>query len=337
MRRDNGNLAWYILRFFSSFYIRLFEKVKIGEVIRLDNYLKALSGFRQGDYRMILPFRHTAKADAPVLAALFGNHLPARFKVGDRRFWIHFLYGDMVLDWAGSAAKWIFPRLEALPVSNQKLAKKQMDSIRELLFNGKYPLSMAPEGQVNYYFYKSGPFTDGLTHFIRWINRQNQKVLILPIKIHYRYKEPEKIVSRVLARVNRLTPSRSKTLEEAILSILQYIHRYLIGSASPFKDSRFLVEEISRVLRDRAAEVFPLPNPEKPLDTLFLFRHYVFQDLRKGGYTVPGISRRIRLNWQFPEKLTQLERMYQYNQILDILLNFDPDYHLDKEIGRAHV
>ncbi len=320
----NSAAAHFLVRRISRTYLRFAEGIRTVDTEGLDNYLSALEGFHEGRWRLIIPFRHIAKADAPVLGALFGQILPERLKGGDRRYWIHFLFGDMVLDWAGAGARWLFPQIGAVPVSNQRLVKEQIQSIRHLLTEGSHPLCMAPEGQVNYYNHRPGPLSNGLTHFIRWTVQGGGKLRLLPARIHYRYKNPEALINRALEETSAFTGTACPDLDGAIGSLLSFLLDYLGGG--PPENPEGDREAIRHIIIEEARSSYPI-NGRTDLAELFLFRNFIFGELRKSSISVPAIMKRISAHWRDPGGLKGVERGYQRQQILDLMLNFDPGYH----------
>lgn len=315
-------------------YLRLAEGITSVETEGLEHYLRCVDGFAEGRHRLIIPFRHIAKADAPVLGALFGQILSRRSGIRDMRYWIHFLFGDMVLDWAGAGARWLFPRVGALPVSNQRLVRSQILAIRRLLLEGEHPLGIAPEGQVNYYNHRPGPLTGGLTHFIRWVLEAGKPVMILPAAVCYRYRGPGSVVSRALEESSRFTSRSCADLDGAAAALTAFLLDYLSGpgTAADAESPEAAIREIRRLITAEAKEAYPISG-QKPLEELFLFRNFVFGEMRRRDITVPAIMKRIRGGWESPASLNALERLYQRQQLLDIMLNFDPAYHRTAENG----
>ncbi len=324
---ENNAAAHFLVRSIGRPYLRFAEGISRIEISGMEHYEGAARGFLDGKWRLIIPFRHVSKADAAVIGTLFARIIPDRLKVRDRRFWISFLYGDMVLDWAGAAARWLFPRIGALPVSNQRLVREQILAIRHLLSKGDYPLCLAPEGQVNYYNDRPGPLTEGLTHFIRWILGEDKSVQLLPVKIHYRYRRPQSIIDRALREVSEFTGRSCGSLDEAVAVMTGWLREYLSSGASSMQASAGAhLEAIRSIITREALESYPIGG-RKALAELFLFRHHVFSEMRSRSISVPAMAERIAKQWQKPDGLSRLEKNYQQQQILDIMLNFDPEYH----------
>jgi hypothetical protein len=234
-------LPGFILRRLSSIYLRFAEGISEVRIEGLQTYLDELEGFKNGSWRLIIAFRHISKADAPVLATLFGRIIPRqqRSSPGNREhFWVRFLFGDMVLDWAPAAARWLFPRIGSLPVSNQMLVRSQVDAIRRVLGEGVHPLCLAPEGQVNYYNERSGAVTHGVSHFTRWALSDGPAVKILPVRIYYEYRNPSRLVGRAvedlrvwLLESESIADGEADTavsdLDGAVSMLLRRLARYL--------------------------------------------------------------------------------------------------------------
>ncbi|MBN2657794.1 MAG: hypothetical protein JXR86_12095 [Spirochaetales bacterium] len=324
-------LPLFILRRFSLFYLRYFENVTLWEVEGFENFAHSHDGFKRGDHGLVIPFRHIAKADAPLYSALFGQYLPSRNRTDRLYYWVRFLFGDMVLDWTGPAARWIFPGIGAVPVSNQKIVSSQLRTIRNILTDLAYPLCMAPEGQVNYYNDKAGDLTGGLTHFIKWSLEAGRDVVIQPVRIFYKYNENINYRKLIIGEFYAIgldisIPDKSFGifLDKAVETLLNHLFFYLTGS--PCESGDVLAAIIEQLI-GRSREKYPLDRRKRLIDKVFIFRNGVFQDLKNERITVPGISRKIKNLWRRPEDMNELHRLYQYQQLLDVLVNFDPGYH----------
>lgn len=338
------DLPRLIVRRFSSLYLKVIENISSLSIEGEDYYLISLEGYKRGEHNLIIPFRHVAKADAPVLGTLFGQVLPEKHGKDSRYFWIRFLFGDMVLDWAGAGARWLFPRIGALPVSNKRVIKEQIEAIRETVLSGQYPLSMAPEAQVNYYNEKAGDLTGGLTHFIRWNQKDERPVVIQPIAVRYLYQD-DSLKERIIAGFKGLGIDLDEKLapvqlmDEAIIRLLRFLVDYLSGDRS-FSDRIFdcaeeLLPVVHELLISSAESAYSIGSGRRLLDKVLSFRNYVFEDLRVSGMTVPAMMKSIEKTWSDPEKMTDLQRLYQHQQLLDVLTNFDPSYHQSGDGNRA--
>lgn len=320
----------------SKIYLFFAEKIVTVEIKGLEVYLQYHREFKKSNQRLIIPFRHIAKADAPVLSAVFGQILPGKQKKTAAHYWIHFLFGDMVLDWAGAAARWIFPRIGALPVSNQKVVKFQFDRIKDIILHGDKPLCFAPEGQVNYYNHKPGDLTGGLNHFIRWSLHAEKKIAVLPVRIYYIYKRENPVFSKLsdemksLGFIGEESSVPEKNLDFYVLSLLRFLCNYLSGSSQSdliFDDNEELLPVIYELLIESGETRYPIRSGRRVLDKVLIFRNSVFNDLRLSGYTVPEMMKMIGRSWEYPQRFTELMRLYQHQQLLDVLTNFDPNYH----------
>lgn len=136
---------------------------------------REIQTFREGKQSLIIAFRHTAKEDAPaLLAAVKESHLT-------------FLYGRDVLNWAGKATKFLFPRLGFVAVQNRGNNKEGMRYLRKEVSQGRFPLTLAPEGQVTYHSHRCQPIEMGVATMASWALESNKDVTILPIAIGYHY------------------------------------------------------------------------------------------------------------------------------------------------------
>ncbi|AHC14864.1 hypothetical protein [Salinispira pacifica] len=343
--------ARWILRYLSPLYLRLGEGISTLEIRGMDRYLSSLAAFKRKETGLVIAFRHIAKADAPILSTIFGRELPRHLHERQQDYyWVRFLFGSMVLDWAGPAARWLFPRIGSLPVDKQRLVRSQIDAIRQIIDQERHPLCLAPEGQVNYYNYRSGEVTRGLTHFIRWNQRRYPSARVQPIRILYYYSGAARLTKKALRRVFQFASGIPGTsgdsaaaLTEASRQLISWLYSYLMeqGPLNGYLQSdagfnpesvstKELVEVICRTIIHRAADHFTIPDAASPLEQLFHFRNRVFDQVRESGYGVASISREIRRQWRKPSMMSDLLTSYQHQQILDVLINFQPRYHLQR-------
>ncbi|MDR1785872.1 MAG: acyltransferase, partial [Spirochaetaceae bacterium] len=106
-----------------------------------------------------------------------------------------FVHGYEVLRWGGPLARWLLPRIGAIPVHHTKLDSRGMARIYRALETGPYPLVIAPEGQVSYTLsmpprIESGAARIGLTVAERLRSSgADAAVEILPVALYPRYGE----------------------------------------------------------------------------------------------------------------------------------------------------
>jgi len=174
-------------------YLRLAEGVSSVELFQAERFVQALQDFHAGSTRLIIVFRHVAKEDAPVLVYGMNKVLPktARRLGMPLRISPHiqFLYGKDVLNWAGRAAEWLFPRIGSIPVVNGGTNKEGLSLIRKEITEGQFPIALAPEGQVTYHMHSCSEITKGTAKFALWGLGSGKDVTILPLALGYSYAD----------------------------------------------------------------------------------------------------------------------------------------------------
>jgi len=189
--------ARFMMKLAAPVYLRTGEHLKHVRLINPEPFCRALKEHQEGKYRLILLFRHSDKADAPALmqavthlADREGRKLGIRYPRAPHAF---FLYGKDVLNWAGLPARWFFPRLGHIPVTNRGYNRKSIEDIQKTLEESLYPLALAPEGQVTYHSHRCFTLEGGICRMIDWAGRHGA-VRILPVSLAYDYGEKRRDV-----------------------------------------------------------------------------------------------------------------------------------------------
>ncbi len=183
----------------SPAYLRFGEGISAVRTEKAETLVGELEGFIAGRSRLIIAFRHPSVSDAPLLAYLFSRRLPriAR-RLGKPlpgRTHVHFLYGRGVPMWAGAGLGWILPRIAAIPVYNRRHDSRGMAAVRAAALEGRFPLALAPEGQVSYHNKAVGDLEAGTGRIALWCRDdlraagRREDVRILPLSIEYRFPE----------------------------------------------------------------------------------------------------------------------------------------------------
>ncbi|MBU0955263.1 MAG: hypothetical protein KKI09_07530 [Spirochaetes bacterium] len=197
-----------LVQLVGPFYMRHFEKMGAVGISGLDNLIDCFNEFNAGSARLILLFRHPSRKDPTVLAYAIARILPKLARQAGRplkyRPHARFLYGKDVLNWAGPAAAWAFPRLGYIPVQNLGANKDGLDLLRKELKSGIFPVCLAPEGQVSYHMQQCAPLAAGFSMLAQWGLESGQDVLILPLNFEYDFgPDPLAQVQRLLQRWER--------------------------------------------------------------------------------------------------------------------------------------
>lgn len=192
----------WVLRTFGGLYNRIVRGVSDLRVENIDTLLRAYREFSEGASKLLVLFRHVNVADGPVVMTAVTQKLhryARRRKVRlARKPHVQFLYGRDVLNWTGPGARWIFPRLGGIPVTNTRLDRQSHTAIRETITHGEYPLALAPEGQVTYQMYHVSELAAGTGTMARWIEQDLYRlegdnssagITLLPLAIGYDYSQ----------------------------------------------------------------------------------------------------------------------------------------------------
>ncbi|MGK7895096.1 MAG: 1-acyl-sn-glycerol-3-phosphate acyltransferase [Xenococcus sp. (in: cyanobacteria)] len=172
------------------------------ETINSKALVKLLRQFQRGEIRLLLAFRHCEVDDPLSGLYLFSRALPkiARQQGIKLQSPLHsyFLYDRGMTIWAGDWLGWLLARIGGIPVHRGKTLDWQgLKKARELLIQGKFPLTVAPEGGTNYHSEIVSPLEPGLAQLAFWCledlakTNRLEKVIIVPINIQYHYINPQ--------------------------------------------------------------------------------------------------------------------------------------------------
>ena len=142
------------VRLVSRPYLRLALGYRRIDVDRAGLLVDAFRDFQEGRTRLILAFRHPYGDEAQLMAWLFSRGVMAEARrlgapLPDRAHAV-FIHGYEVPRWSGPAVRWLLPRMGALPVHHSKVDRPGLERINAAIMDGRWPLALAPEGQVSY-------------------------------------------------------------------------------------------------------------------------------------------------------------------------------------------
>lgn len=224
------------------------------KVVNGKTLVKLYQQFQLGKIRLILAFRH-CEVDDPISGMyLFSRTVPKLAKKHHIALQYpihsHFMYDRGMTLWAGNWLGWVFSRMGGIPVHRGKsLDLQSIKTIRELLVNGKFPITIAPEGGTNGHSERVSPLEPGTAQLGFWGVEDLQKanrsesVIILPINIQYRYPNPQwsklaRLLSQLEADCGLFTSEielSSEDKPEAIyLSKLLRLGEYLLSEMEEF-------------------------------------------------------------------------------------------------------
>ncbi|MBE9121987.1 1-acyl-sn-glycerol-3-phosphate acyltransferase [Tychonema sp. LEGE 07199] len=157
--------------------------------------------FQNQKVRFLLAFRHPNSDDPYCLGQLIWKLVPqtARAKGIPLQFPVHshFIYDRGIPLWAGAGVGWLYSRLGGTPIVRGKIDRAGLRSARDLFANSQFPIAAAPEGATNGHNEIVSPLEPGIAQMGFWCvedllkaGRTEEKVLIVPIGIQYRYVNP---------------------------------------------------------------------------------------------------------------------------------------------------
>ncbi len=342
--------AFHFMRLAGRLYLRIVEGVSSVVLQHPESLISSFRAFENGEKRLIIAFRHAARMDAPVLLYAVskllgkaGNSRALRLRTTPH---VRFLYGKDVLNWAGAAAAWLFPRIGNIPIVNGRSNKEGLSILKEEITAGMFPISLAPEGQVTYHMYRTFPLANGTASLARWGMEAGQHVQVLPVAIGYRYsRNAGSFVGKVLQRWEQATgiplsgkPCRDgreivNRLIEATDRTLQLLEEFYSLPAA-YRDSSTQSQSIGS-LRQRIALICEtaLHSAESMigihpagtwLDRLFRIRYAGVDCLYPDDHD-PRSQTALKRNWADFRALKAAIYL-RHSQIVDILEYIDPGY-----------
>ena len=193
-------------------YLRWALKFTSIDIRHADAILSALQAFQRGRIRLIIAFRHPYGDESQLLFHVFNNLLPRLARLSGNPLpdlpRPRFIHGYEVALWGDALIRFLLPRVGAVPIYHVKFDPASLRNIRSILLDGLQPLALAPEGQVSYRSETLPRLEQGSVRMGFWCARdlekagRQEKVLILPLSIHYQYdpRDQQKLL-RLLARL----------------------------------------------------------------------------------------------------------------------------------------
>ena len=328
--------------FVGGWYLRLFERVRKVELRNEEKLIEELEKFYRGDNRVIIAFRHAAKEDAPVMMYALNRKLNRkirsanRHRRGTKKIIGHakFLYGRDVLDWAGKAAAWLFPRIGCVPVQNRSTNRTGLTILRTEMQEGRFPIALAPEGQVTYHMYQSSEISSGIASLAYWGQQHTENVTIVPVALTYRHTDdPDLFIPEMLHKWEKLSGQSLERTHDT--PIIQLLIQATEKTVELLEQMYSIPSDTQSELRDRIIAVCEkalqtaemmcgLKAEGTLLDRLFRIRYQGVEAIRPELFDpkeLPPVQRSIA-------DLHALEaHVYlRHSQIVDVLQYIDPGY-----------
>jgi 1-acyl-sn-glycerol-3-phosphate acyltransferase len=264
-----------------------------------DAYRRALDG----KSRCILAFRHPNGGEAQILMwfILFKLRSLAR-KAGvsfSRRPHVSFVYGYEVARWGGSIARWVMPGLGAMPVHHAQIDTAGLARISRAIYEGPYPLAIAPEGQVSYTTESIPRLEQGTVRLgFQAADRFEKEgktcpVEILPVSIHFRYgKMGAWSLHRVLRKIETHTGFSSKDGAGFVERLVRARDRILAlnekryGIGQPEGDFARRIGTIMEAALGKAEQILGIhPREKDQVNRLYHIRHVCWDRM-----IIPGVT-----------------------------------------------
>jgi hypothetical protein len=214
--------------------------VQVVDRQRLDD---AIDGFRRGQWRLLLAFRHPSLDDPAVLAQLLWRELPQPAHA-------QFLYDRGIPLWAGEGMGWLLSHLGGSSILRGKHDGPGLRSARQLLLDGPHPFAAAPEGATNGLNEALSPLEPGVAQLAFWTAESLQRadrptaVRILPIGVQYRYTRPvwpalEELLTQLEHELGQTPPHSRRATPEALYPRLLTLAERLLDRLEVFYRSGY--------------------------------------------------------------------------------------------------
>ncbi|PKL28101.1 MAG: hypothetical protein CVV46_08015 [Spirochaetae bacterium HGW-Spirochaetae-2] len=326
-----------------GWYLRILEGVRHVEIADAELLIDELERFYNGEQRLVIAFRHVAKEDAPVMMYALNRKLQRMIRKRNRtrrkedRIIAHarFLYGSDVLDWAGKAAAWLFPKIGCVPVQNRGNNKNGLDILRREMHDGTFPIALAPESQVTYHMYRCSPLAAGVASLAVWGGSDDKEVTIMPVAIGYRHgDDPLQVIRNVMHRWEQQTglhlqnpesrPPLALLHEATQLTVELLEQLYAIDRKEDTVNLRERILHICEIAM-RKAEMLALVEPQGSLlDRLFRIRYSAVEAIHPHRFNpnqLPQLGRSIA-----DFHALEAHVYARHSQLVDVLQYVDPSY-----------
>ncbi|MDY6784737.1 MAG: 1-acyl-sn-glycerol-3-phosphate acyltransferase [Cyanobacteriota bacterium] len=171
------------------------------ETANVETLVDLYRQFQGSKIRLLIAFRHPQVDDPFSMFHLVTRAVPQiarqQGKPLQNLAHSHFIYDRGMTIWAGDWLGWYFSGLGGSPIHRgKKLDWSGMRAARDLLLNGRFPLSVAPEGATNGRNAFVSPLEPGVAQLAFWCvedlfeANRNETVVLVPIALEYRYRNP---------------------------------------------------------------------------------------------------------------------------------------------------
>ncbi|MEE3715223.1 1-acyl-sn-glycerol-3-phosphate acyltransferase [Tumidithrix elongata RA019] len=241
------------LRFLLPMWIRWKCGISKIESRNMERLVEAMQTFQAGKTRYLFAFRHPTTDDHFSMLYLLSHGIQAKARGMGVKFAqpVHsnFVYDRGIPLWAGEIVNWLFPRLGGIPIFRGKLDRQGLQAIRKQMIDGKFPISMAPEGGTNGQSELVGQLEPGIAQIGFWAAEdlakagRSETVVILPIGLQYEYAVASwENIDRMLMRIEQdcgmvKPPIEHKERYERLYAVGHYLVKYVSDHYQKFYPS----------------------------------------------------------------------------------------------------
>ncbi|MGB3402021.1 MAG: 1-acyl-sn-glycerol-3-phosphate acyltransferase [Microcoleaceae cyanobacterium] len=187
------------LRFRTRPWLR--GKITKIEAVSVENIVHLYQQFQAGKIRFLIAFHHPEVEDPLCLLYLFSRIIPRAAKqMGvklKQPIHTHFMYDRGMTIWGGKWLGWLLSRGGGVSIHRGRLFDRTaLYATRDLLVNGQFPFTIAPEGATNGHSEIISPIEPGLAQLGFWCiedlkkTQRAETVWVIPIGIRYYYLQP---------------------------------------------------------------------------------------------------------------------------------------------------
>ncbi len=203
------------IRLLAPWYRRRIMGVREYSLVGESKLLQAIRDFQTGRSRLALTFHHPNALDPQCVYYMLSNAAARAARRHGKELkdtlHAHFVYGRGVPLWAGKGVEWLLPRVGAVPVYRRTLDTSGIRFLRSLFVEGRFPLAMAPEGQVNYHNHYVSDLELGAARLAFWCldvlggRDGGCEVTLLPVTPVYSFPgEPARILNEIYGQISTL-------------------------------------------------------------------------------------------------------------------------------------
>lgn len=172
------------------------------EVHQAETLVQLFHQFQSGKIRLLIAFRHVEVDDPLCMGYMFSHTVPQvarQLNIPLRQpLHSHFMYDRGMSLWAGQWLKGFFADLGGVPVRRgRRLDLKAIKTARQILVEGQFPLTIAPEGATNGHGEVLSPLEPGVAQMAFWgiqdlqKQQRNEAMIVLPVSVRYDYPHPD--------------------------------------------------------------------------------------------------------------------------------------------------